>query len=583
MKRPFDAYGLRSSLVSRTLVIAALFLGVPLLILVCFLYFDESQIQKKDSQRRLTLFADFSQHSLEQAIGDKQDQLRLIDHFFEESRLTSLSLEKLSQEMRASALFYLQKSADGYVCQYSSEEKLLKQDFNPLVKQGYPLQAMKLAGGEQAFTLFAKSKGELGMWGCIFSLSQLKQLLKFDSHHLDISLLSDSNQVLFSSDPELQDHTLEFAAKEKHLVFESSRIEYSGVIRKVPLANFSLLVSNRFHHGVDDLPYFIIKIVILMGVILFVGMIAALFMISRLVKPMKQLCSVMQGVAEGDLQKRYKSDRVGFEINVLGEIFNETVSSLVKQMKVAEKERGEKGALKRELILGQEVQSSILPRELPTYPGLDIGAHFVSAKEVGGDFYDFLQQNEKLLLSIADTSGKGISACLYSLSLRSMLRSFGRDYSDLDPVIVKSNNLFCADTGDSGIFVTAWIAFFDPNSGELTYSNCGHCPALLQRKNGSWERLSTSGMAMGVLPFEKAEVKRTTLERGDKLFLYTDGIVEAHNASMEMFGEDRLIEVLNGTQELDANSTVQRVVDAVFTFSQGVAQHDDLTAVVIKC
>ena len=210
-----------------------------------------------------------------------------------------------------------------------------------------------------------------------------------------------------------------------------------------------------------------------------------------------------------------------------------------------------------------------------------MAARFIAAKEVGGDFYDFLS-NGQLMLSIADTSGKGISACFYSLSVRSMLRSYGEIHEDLETIVRETNNLFCLDTGDTGVFVTAFIAFFDPKTKRFHYSNCGHFPALLQRANGTIEKLTTPGMALGVVPFDEVATSSVQLETGDTLLLYTDGVVEAHNDAMEMFGEDRLLTSFQNKKGLPPQEIVDTMIEEVALFAEGSPQHDDLTIITLK-
>ncbi len=272
---------------------------------------------------------------------------------------------------------------------------------------------------------------------------------------------------------------------------------------------------------------------------------------------------------------------MGFEINVIGEIFNETVDSLNENMEAVQKVRIERETYEKELLIGEEVQRSILPKKLPNFPGVEMAARFIAAKEVGGDFYDFLV-GDLLMLSIADTSGKGISACLYSLSVRSMLRSYGKIHQELDVILKETNNLFCLDTGDTGVFVTAFVGYFDPKTKVFNYSNCGHFPALQLKKNGELHKLSTKGMALGVVPFDHVATDKAQLETGDLLILFTDGIVEAHNDKMELFGERRLIESLQMKKDWEPQKIVDEIIKEVALFAEGSPQFDDLSLIVIR-
>ena len=149
-------------------------------------------------------------------------------------------------------------------------------------------------------------------------------------------------------------------------------------------------------------------------------------------------------------------------------------------------------------------------------------------------------------------------------------------------IVRETNNLFCLDTGDTGVFVTAFIAFFDPKTKLFHYSNCGHFPALLQRADGSIEMLSTKGMALGVLPFEAVATDKVQLKSGDTLMLYTDVVVEAHNDGMEMFGEERLLTSFRDKKDLPPKQIVDDMIEEVALFAEGSPQHDDLTIVILK-
>ena len=179
----------------------------------------------------------------------------------------------------------------------------------------------------------------------------------------------------------------------------------------------------------------------------------------------------------------------------------------------------------------------------PSSPGLDIASGFTPAREVGGDFYDVYVKRDvqpnQLVIAIADASGKGITACFYSLCVRSMLRSYDSTYADLPKIIRSTNNLFCLDTGDTGMFVTAWVGIYDPATKIIRFSSCGHHPAIIKRKDGSLIEVTTSGIALGVAPFDKVKADQFQLETGDWVILYTDGILDARDAEGTHFGKER--------------------------------------------
>lgn len=324
--------------------------------------------------------------------------------------------------------------------------------------------------------------------------------------------------------------------------------------------------------------------------VLLLGGGGTVWLTRRMAKPLQRLSQVMEGVESGDLNARYRKDWMGFEINVLGSHFNRTIDALTRHMETAKNERVAKEKLAQELKIGQEIQTSILPRVMPSFPGVEVAAGFLPAKEVGGDFYDvFVKKgvegdgkSDQLMLAIADAAGKGVSACLYSLCVRSMLRSYEATIEELPKIIDATNSIFCLDTVDSGVFVTAWVGAYDATSRKLNYSCCGHYPALLIKQDGSLSELTTRGMALGVQPYEKVESASVQLHSGDFVLLYTDGVLEAHNSKNELFGKQRLMDCIRSKKWSSALELVNAVEQTVAAFAASTPQHDDVTLLVLR-
>ncbi|MES2122008.1 MAG: SpoIIE family protein phosphatase [Chlamydiota bacterium] len=309
----------------------------------------------------------------------------------------------------------------------------------------------------------------------------------------------------------------------------------------------------------------------------------AMLITFRISRPLSALYQVMKRVERRDLTARYHQDRMGFEINVIGRVFNRMIDSLLHHMEEARNERISRELLTKELKIGHDIQRSILPKEMPKIPGFDIATGFQGAKEVAGDFYDlFSCEDGELWCAVADAAGKGVSACLYSLCVRSMLRSFQASNVPLDQVVVNTNNLFCLDTGNSGNFVTAWVGAIDRNTRKLTYCSCGHLPSMLLKKDGRVELLGTPGIALGVLPIDSATCVEVQLDPGDVLLLYTDGIIDSQDSFFEFYGRDRLLSSLKEAHHLTAEEIVETIIDRVNNFAQDTPIVDDRTLVVIK-
>ncbi|MGB7977895.1 MAG: SpoIIE family protein phosphatase [Chlamydiales bacterium] len=300
----------------------------------------------------------------------------------------------------------------------------------------------------------------------------------------------------------------------------------------------------------------------------------------RMARPLRSLCKAMERVSEGAAHVRYTPDWMGFEINALGVQFNETLDALQRNVQEAERERLARERLSSELRIGHEIQASLFPIRVPGAPGLDIAAGCFSSKEVNGDFYDlFRLENGRILIAICDTAGKGISACLFSLGLRSMIRALGSVTEDLGELVRRANDLYWTDVHESSMFSTLWIGIYDPKSRNLVYCSQGHPPALLVRATEQKE-LWTEGIALGAQKTDVVRLKEISLEKGDTLVLYTDGIIEAHNPKRELFGKKRLYELLARKTGGTAQQRVDQTIENVRLFSQGAPQHDDMTLLI---
>ena len=301
----------------------------------------------------------------------------------------------------------------------------------------------------------------------------------------------------------------------------------------------------------------------------------------RMAKPFKALCHTMQRVSEGALHVRYPSDEMGYEINALGEQFNTTLDELLRRTKEAEQERLNRESLLQELKIGHQIQRSMLPVSLPELPGLDVAPGYLAAHEVSGDFYDlFPLDDHRFLFVVADSAGKGISACLYSLGFRSALRAFAVAGNSLSNIIQQANDLLLLDTGDSGFFITAWIGLYDVTTKTLEYCSQGHPPALFKR-GGALRELSTQGIPFGVESLVGNSIASITLQHGDFLLLYTDGVLEAHDPDHEFFGKKRLEDLILQSEYSFSAQFIQNLLSKIQLFSRGSPQYDDITFLVM--
>ncbi len=301
----------------------------------------------------------------------------------------------------------------------------------------------------------------------------------------------------------------------------------------------------------------------------------------RISRPLISLGNVMTRVSEGALHVRFQPDRMGFEINAIGFQLNGMLDSLLQHQEEAERQRIGRERLAQELKIGQEIQASMLPTHLPAFPALDIAPGYLAAREVSGDFYDlYPREDGKLFIAIADGADKGISACLYSLSFRSILRTAAATMGDLAQISKMANRLLMQDTVESNFFITAWIGIYDPKTRRLQYCSHGHPPAYLRASDGRLSELATRGMALGVQETDP-EVKEILLQEKEMLFLYTDGVIEAHDPDQKLFGKERLQTFLSRSQSRDAQEIVDQLIEEIHLFCRGAPQADDVTLIAI--
>jgi len=303
------------------------------------------------------------------------------------------------------------------------------------------------------------------------------------------------------------------------------------------------------------------------------GSLVFLF-VRKLAKPLRSLCATMEGIKEGAIHARYAPQRWGFEINAIGKVFNEMLDQILVGSHQIEEERTHRIRLAEELKLGQKIQASLLASPLPRIAGLEISAGSIPAQEVGGDFYDvFPLGNEKTLLAVADVAGKGISACLFSLGLRSSLRALAANLDSLPDIVKKANELFSKDVGPSSHFATLWIAILQP--GKLSFVSLGHPPVLLKR-GSSVKELSSTYPALGVAPYENIKATTIDLEEGDELLAYSDGATDAINREGERYGVERLKEAFLHSHN------AEELLHRIKLFSQGTPSQDDLTLLYFR-
>lgn len=243
----------------------------------------------------------------------------------------------------------------------------------------------------------------------------------------------------------------------------------------------------------------------------------------------------------------------------------------------------EQERLEREMHLAAEIQRQILPKGAPYVPGYQLAGWNRPARQVGGDYYDmFPTRGGRIGLVVGDVSGKGIPAALMVSTLHSALRLL-LDQTGIGPLLLEKLNKHILESSMPNKFITMFLAELDPDNGQLLYANAGHNPALLLRADGQVEELGSSGVPLGLLPGSRYLAREVTIERGDLLCIYSDGITEAESIVEEEFGTDRLGDSLRAHRGDPAlQAVLDTIRESVEEFSRGQPQGDDQTLLVLR-
>lgn len=238
--------------------------------------------------------------------------------------------------------------------------------------------------------------------------------------------------------------------------------------------------------------------------------------------------------------------------------------------------------IEREFTAARLVQTAMLPKSVPHITGLDIAARSLPAESTGGDFFDFLQLPERTLgIAIGDASGHGFSAALVVATAKAYLRALAISDLDLPTLMGRTNQLLLEDLSE-GRFVTLFFGLLDTANWSYSYAGAGHDGYLLDADANLKQRLHSTGPPLGWFPEGSYHSDEVSLNPGDILLLMTDGLTEAFSSNNEMFGRDRIFEVIRRTRAADADQIVEAIFREVASFSEGTEQSDDMTIVVMK-
>ena len=267
--------------------------------------------------------------------------------------------------------------------------------------------------------------------------------------------------------------------------------------------------------------------------------------------------------------------RSNAEFSSLSDDINSTVSTLKKYIAEAA------ARIDKELEYAKQIQLSALPSNFPDTEDYSVFAQMIAAKEVGGDFYDFYSFDDNTVFFLAaDVSGKGIPAAMFMMTAKTIIKDLAERGLSVNEIFTLANEKLC-ENNESGMFVTAWIGKFDISTGKLCFANAGHNPPVIVHANGECEYLKTRpGFVLAGMEGIKYRENEIALSKGDRIFLYTDGVTEATDINEVLYGEERLLSYIDKNKGLNAEMLLSGLKEDIDLFAGDAPQFDDITMLV---
>jgi len=339
---------------------------------------------------------------------------------------------------------------------------------------------------------------------------------------------------------------------------------------------------------IRELMINIIEHLLVMMLVLFVSILSVSGVIyyvleKNVTRPIYVLTKFAKKVGKGYLDIELRMNKPQ-EFAELAQAFNKMLRDIREYTANLTKVRSEKEKMESELSIARAIQYSVLPHTFyPDMEEFDIHATMDTAKEVGGDFYDFYFINPtQFMFLIADVSGKGVPAALFMMTTKTLIKNIANEGLSTKAMIEKINNQIC-ENNEQGFFVTMFAVIVDIKTGDTHLVNCGHNPPLIKRANGKYEYLSVgSNLVLGAKKDMPYKIVDTKLSKDDTIFLYTDGVTEAMNENNELYGEERLLDEINANENTDIKELLTDIRGSVGGYMGSAEQSDDITMVSFK-
>ncbi|MEL7622580.1 MAG: SpoIIE family protein phosphatase [Clostridiales bacterium] len=395
-------------------------------------------------------------------------------------------------------------------------------------------------------------------------------------------LASTTNASLYNEDEIMAGYTLIATTNWKAGIL----IDYQKII--APARRVEELTRNSGDHFRQYLGGRISSAILVSLTVTAFILISALLVSKRvaksITKPLALLTDGAGNISEGNLEYRIEI-KSGDEIETLADSFNTMTGKLRDYIENLAKITAENQRISTELNIATQIQMDMLPNIFPAFPGrkeFEIYAAMQPAKEIGGDFYDFfLIDDDHLGIVIADVSGKSIPAALFMVIAKTLINNRTRTKEEPQDVFANVNRQL-REGNETAMFVTAWLGILEISTGLMTFVNAGHNPPLLKKAGGTYEYLKTKkGFVLGGMDGLSYTQIETQLEKGDMLYLYTDGVTEANNPAGELYGEKRLRDTLNASLDLTPPELLPKIKADIDSFAKGAPQFDDVTMLAL--
>ena len=372
------------------------------------------------------------------------------------------------------------------------------------------------------------------------------------------------------------------------ITFDPAKIS-QGEIFESMVYNKAYLCSYRFVEGyyiVGAMPKFeamfmkevSVYVNTFMEILIFASLFVLIyFLIKRII--IDNLRKINKGLGEitnGNLNVKVDV-RSNEEFASLSDDINQTVGTLKRYIKEAA------ARIDKELEFAKQIQYSSLPTAFPKKNSFKLYAEMITAKEVGGDFYDFYMLSDSTIaFLVADVSGKGIPAAMFMMRAKTVIRDLAERGLEPDEIFTIANEKLC-ENNDAGMFVTAWLGILDTKTGLMKFANAGHNPPLFKRHGEKFEYMKArSGMLLAGMEGIKYRKNELQLMPGDKMYLYTDGITEATDINTQLYGEQRLLEFVNSLENTEPESLCKLIKEDVDKFVGTAPQFDDITMLALN-